>query len=122
MNSWIQNPAALLWYPHNAITAANTCNSDTSSLPVTGTPPQHQVADEAAKDYEVERHALFFSDTGAKELYKDYVRFIINRRNSRTGQLYREDPTILAWDLINEPRCETWKVNADSHLESGGCV
>ena len=57
----------------------------------------------------MERHALFFNDTGAKELYQQYVRYIIGRRNSRTGQLYRDDPTILAWDLINEPRCETWR-------------
>lgn len=66
---------------------------------------------EAAKHYEVERHALFFNDTGARELYKTYVRYIVQRRNSRTGQLYRDDPTILAWDLINEPRCETWRVS-----------
>ncbi len=73
-------------------------------------PPPAQVDNEEAKHYEVERHALFFNDTGAKELYQQYVRYIIGRRNSRTGQLYRDDPTILAWDLINEPRCETWKV------------
>lgn len=24
------------------------------------------------------------------------------------GQKYKDDPTILAWNLINEPRCETW--------------
>lgn len=41
---------------------------------------------------------------------QDYVRFILTRRNTRNGLVYREDPTILAWDLINEPRCETWKV------------
>ena len=32
-----------------------------------------QVYDEAQKDYEVARHALFFNDTGCRELYKDYV-------------------------------------------------
>ena len=69
-----------------------------------------QVADEAAKDYEVGRHALFFNDTAARELYKEYVAAIVGRTNTRTGALYRDDPTILAWDLINEPRCETWKV------------
>ena len=51
-----------------------------------------QVDNEEAKHYEVERHALFFNDTGAKELYQSYVRYIIGRRNSRTGQLYRDDP------------------------------
>jgi mannan endo-1,4-beta-mannosidase len=24
--------------------------------------------------------------------------------------VYKEDPTILSWNLINEPRCETWVV------------
>ena len=38
------------------------------------------------------------------------MRFILTRRNTRNGLLYRDDPTILAWDLVNEPRCETWKV------------
>lgn len=23
---------------------------------------------------------------------------------------YKDDPTILAYDIINEPRCETWRV------------
>ena len=73
-----------------------------------------QVDNEEAKHYEVERHALFFNDTGARELYQNYVRYIIGRRNSRTGQLYRDDPTILAWDLINEPRCETWRASGST--------
>lgn len=24
------------------------------------------------------------------------------------SRVYRDDPTIIAWNLINEPRCETW--------------
>lgn len=32
-----------------------------------------------------------------------YVKKIVNRRNSITGVLYRDDPTIMAWDLANEP-------------------
>ena len=35
--------------------------------------------------------------------YKDYATAIILRKNSITGRLYRDDPTILAWDLMNEP-------------------
>ncbi len=29
--------------------------------------------DESQKDYEVARHALFFNDTGSRDLYQDYV-------------------------------------------------
>ena len=35
--------------------------------------------------------------------YKDYVTAIILRKNSLTGVVYRDDPTILAWDIANEP-------------------
>ena len=35
--------------------------------------------------------------------YKDYVTAIILRKNSITGTVYRDDPTILAWDIANEP-------------------
>ena len=35
--------------------------------------------------------------------YKDYVTAIILRKNSLTGTVYRDDPTILAWDIANEP-------------------
>ena len=24
------------------------------------------------------------------------------------SRVYKDDPTILAWNLINEPRCESW--------------
>ena len=31
---------------------------------------------------------------------------MVNRRNSINGRMYRDDPTIFAWDLMNEPRCD----------------
>lgn len=57
------------------------------------------------------RHSLFFNDSGAKAIYKDYVRAIITRKNTVNGRLYSHDPTIMAWGLLNEPRCETWMVS-----------
>lgn len=38
-----------------------------------------------------------------RSAFKTYVKKIVNRRNSITGVLYRNDPTIMAWDLANEP-------------------
>jgi len=38
-----------------------------------------------------------------KDFYK-HTEFIISRTNSITGQLYTEDPTIMSWQLSNEPR------------------
>ena len=38
-----------------------------------------------------------------RSAFKTYVKKIINRRNTITGVLYRDDPTIMAWDLANEP-------------------
>jgi len=38
---------------------------------------------------------------------KTPVDYIVNRKNSVNGRVYKSDPTILAWNLINEPRCET---------------
>lgn len=32
---------------------------------------------------------------------------LLTRKNHLTGVLYKDDPTILAWELINEPRCIT---------------
>jgi hypothetical protein len=29
-------------------------------------------------------------------------------QNSVNGRVYKSDPTILAWNLVNEPRCEVW--------------
>ena len=31
---------------------------------------------------------------------------IVNRVNTLNGRVYRSDPTVLGWDLINEPRCQ----------------
>ncbi|MBA0620723.1 hypothetical protein Godav_006409, partial [Gossypium davidsonii] len=32
---------------------------------------------------------------------------VLTRNNTITGVLYKDDPTIFAWELINEPHCPT---------------
>lgn len=48
--------------------------------------------------------ANFSRDTVAQNLYYDYVKQIVSRRNSITGRLYKDEPSIMAWQLCNEPR------------------
>lgn len=45
-----------------------------------------------------------------RDAFKNYVKAILTRRNSITGVLYKDDPTIMAWDLANEP----WVLGDDS--------
>ena len=50
-------------------------------------------------------------DEAAKEAYKNYVNELVNRTNSYTGMAYKDDPAIMAWELINEPRAESDPTN-----------
>jgi mannan endo-1,4-beta-mannosidase len=49
----------------------------------------------------------FYSDPTIREAYKSYASQILNRTNTVTGRPYRDEPSILAWELANEPRCAT---------------
>lgn len=44
----------------------------------------------------------FWDDPKARAAFKEFIVWLLNRRNSVTGKLYKEDPTILAWELGNE--------------------
>ncbi|XP_017697071.1 mannan endo-1,4-beta-mannosidase 8-like isoform X1 [Phoenix dactylifera] len=47
----------------------------------------------------------FFSDPTVKGYYKAHVEAILTRVNTYTNITYKDDPTIFAWELMNEPRC-----------------
>lgn len=38
-------------------------------------------------------------------IYALFWQTVLNRYNSFTGIHYKDDPTIMAWELMNEPRC-----------------
>ncbi|KAK9861966.1 hypothetical protein WJX84_012076 [Apatococcus fuscideae] len=48
----------------------------------------------------------FFSDPKCRQDYKNHIKKMVNRKNTRNKRLYKDDPTIFAWDLMNEPRCD----------------
>ncbi len=46
----------------------------------------------------------FYSCDACKEAFDRHCKFIIGRTNRYTHKPYAEDPTIMAWELANEPR------------------
>ena len=48
--------------------------------------------------------ANFARDTVALNLYYNYVKKIVSRKNNITGRYYKDEPAIMAWQLCNEPR------------------
>lgn len=46
----------------------------------------------------------FYELTAAQSLWRAYIRMLVLRVNSHTGLRYRDDSTIMAWQLANEPR------------------
>jgi len=48
----------------------------------------------------------FYTDKDCKKWYKDHVKTMIERENSINGRKYKDDPTILSYNIMNEPRCE----------------
>src|SRR5674476_1302424 len=50
-------------------------------------------------------HSDFYTDAKVRQWYKDWATHLLNRVNTVTGVKYKDDPTIMAWELANEPRC-----------------
>ncbi|CAL5055953.1 unnamed protein product [Urochloa decumbens] len=49
----------------------------------------------------------FFTNSVTKGFYKNHVKAVLTRVNKLTGVAYKDDPTIFAWELMNEPRCQS---------------
>jgi mannan endo-1,4-beta-mannosidase len=47
--------------------------------------------------------SFYFNDS-AKNAFKNTIEVILNRKNNYSGIQYKNDPTIMAWQLANEPR------------------
>ncbi|MER8824350.1 cellulase family glycosylhydrolase [Mesorhizobium sp. M0991] len=49
-----------------------------------------------------DQSTFFFDDPRTKRDYRTWVRHVVQRVNLLTGLAYRDDPTIMAWELMNE--------------------
>ncbi|THU49797.1 hypothetical protein C4D60_Mb06t13310 [Musa balbisiana] len=48
----------------------------------------------------------FYTNAKVKQYYKNHVLKVLTRVNTITKVAYKDDPTIMTWDLMNEPRCQ----------------
>ncbi|GBF97528.1 mannan endo-1,4-beta-mannosidase-like [Raphidocelis subcapitata] len=48
----------------------------------------------------------FYDDPVCQRMYRTFIKDVVTRVNTITGVAYRDDPTIFAWDIVNEARCE----------------
>jgi len=46
---------------------------------------------------------LFYTNAKVKEAYKAWVKMLVTRKNTVNGRLYKDDPSILAFQALNEP-------------------
>lgn len=73
-----------------------------------------------------EKAFLFYTNPEARRLYREHLEKLATRRNTVTGVLYRDDPTIFAWELMNEAQVITgrwaerraWFAEMSAYLKS----
>lgn len=85
-------------------------------------------ADDNGKPFGInnERAMLFYTNPEARRLYREHLEKIATRRNTVTGVLYRDDPAIFGYELMNEAQAVTgrwserraWFAEMSSYLKS----
>jgi mannan endo-1,4-beta-mannosidase len=63
-------------------------------------------------------HDDFYSDAVIRGWYRDWISHVLNRVNTLTGVAYKDDPTVMTWELGNEPRC----LSAGAYPRSANCT
>jgi mannan endo-1,4-beta-mannosidase len=69
---------------------------------------------------------LFYSNPETRRLYREHLEKLALRRNTITGTVYRDDPTIFGWELMNEAQAITgrwaerraWFAEMSTYLKS----
>jgi mannan endo-1,4-beta-mannosidase len=73
-----------------------------------------------------ERAMLFYTNDETRRLYREQLEKLATRRNTVTGTLYRDDPNIFGWELMNEAQAVTgrwlerraWVAEMSAYLKS----
>ena len=59
-------------------------------------------------------HDQFYTDANIRKWYKQWIKHVLNHVNSYTGVKYKDDATIMIWELANEERCAGYGVYPQS--------
>ena len=80
--------------------------------------------DQYAAWFGLASHNDFFSHPNARQAYRNWVSHLLNRVNTYSNVAYRDDETILAWELTNEARCNgdpatllNWVAEMSAHVK-----
>jgi len=73
-------------------------------IPFTNNWEHYGGMEEWVRNFGYDKHEQFYTVPEIKKSYKKYVKTILNRTNTITGKKYKDDGTIFAWELANEPR------------------
>ena len=71
-----------------------------------------------------DEYTFFANDPRTRLDYKTWVAHVLNRRNTITGERYRDDPTVFSWELMNEPDIQprelllSWIADASAFIKS----
>lgn len=71
-----------------------------------------------------DKSGFFFSDQRTKRDYKTWISYAVQRVNPLTGIIYRDDPTIMAWELMNEGNAQlealrlAWTAEMSAYVKS----
>jgi mannan endo-1,4-beta-mannosidase len=74
-------------------------------IPLTDNWENHGGMDQYVLRSHGQYHDQFYSDPIIQKWYQEYIRHILSRINSYNNTAYKNDPTIFAWELANEPQC-----------------
>ncbi|MDB5500847.1 MAG: glycoside hydrolase family 5 [Tardiphaga sp.] len=71
-----------------------------------------------------DKSGFFFHDPRTRRDYENWIAHVVQRVNPLTGSAYRDDPTIMAWELMNEGNANpeslrlTWTAEMSAYVKS----
>jgi mannan endo-1,4-beta-mannosidase len=71
-----------------------------------------------------DKNTFFFMDPRTKGDYQHWVSYVLERVNPKTGVRYKDEPTIMAWELMNEGNAEppqlrhAWVVEMSAYIKA----